>query len=317
MATLTTQQVELIERIQKLKKQKNAVVLVHNYLRPEIYEVADFIGDSLQLCEEAAATKADIVVFSAVHFMAESAALLLPNTKVLLPNYDAGCALADMITADQLREFKLQHPGAAVVCYINSSAEVKAESDVVCTSANAVTVVRNLPQKKILFVPDKNLGNFVAKLVPEKEIISWDGYCPIHHKITVEQVLKAKAEHPHAKVVVHPECPSAVLALADKIASTTGMMKFAEEDGGHEYIVITECGLTQRMMKTMPDKKFLSVCNLCYDMKKTTLQSVLDSLEYEQFEITIPPAIAIRARESFKRMFELTGTSVKIPSLTR
>lgn len=317
MSTLTTHQIELIARIQELKKQKNAVVLVHNYLKPEVYEVADYIGDSLGLCEQAAQSKADIVVFSAVHFMAESAALLLPNAKVLLPNYDAGCALADMITAEQLREFKRAHPGAGVVCYINSTAEVKAESDAVCTSANAAEVVRNMPEKTILFVPDKNLANFVAKLVPEKEIIAWEGYCPIHHNITVQQVLEAKAAHPNAKVVVHPECPEPILRLADKIASTTGMVSYAEQDSGDEFIVITECGLTQRMMKMMPDKKFLSVCNLCYDMKKTTLQSVLDSLEYEQFEIKIPEEVAVRARESFRRMFALTNVSIKIPSLTQ
>lgn len=315
MSTLTTHQIELIEKIQDLKKRKNAVILVHNYLKPEVYEVADYIGDSLGLCEEAAQTSADIVVFSAVHFMAESAALLLPNTKVLLPNYDAGCALADMITAQQLREFKAQHPGAAVVCYINSSAEVKAESDVVCTSANAAQVVRNLPHNKILFVPDKNLAKFVARLVPEKEIIAWDGHCPIHHKITVEQVLMAKAANPRAKIIAHPECPEPILRMADKVASTTGMMKYAEQDDTGEYIVITECGLTQRMMREMPEKKFLSVCNLCYDMKLTTLQSIYDALLYEQFEITIPPEIAVRARESFKRMFTLTSVSSNIPSL--
>lgn len=315
MATLTTHQIELVEKILTLKKEKNAVILVHNYLRPEVYEVADFIGDSLGLCEEAAQTKADIVVFSAVHFMAESAALLLPHAKVLLPNYNAGCALADMITAEQLRAFKLEHPGAAVVCYINSSAEVKAESDAVCTSANAAEVVRNFPEKKILFVPDKNLANFVARLVPEKEIIAWDGYCPIHHKITVEQVMRAKAEHPNAKIIAHPECPEPILRLADKVASTTGMMKFAEENEGNEFIIITECGLTQRMIKEMPEKKFLSVCNMCYDMKKTTLESILEALEEEQFEITIPEHIAVKARESFRRMFELTNRVSKIPSL--
>lgn len=316
MSTLTTYQIELIEKILTLKKEKNAVILVHNYLRPEVYEVADFIGDSLGLCEEAAQTSADIVVFSAVQFMAESAALLIPDTKVLLPNYDAGCALADMITAAQLREFKAAHPGCPVVCYINSSAEVKAESDVVCTSSNAAAIVRALPEKKILFVPDKNLANFVAKLVPEKEIIAWDGYCPIHHKITVEQVMAAKLANPNAKIIAHPECPEAILRMADKVASTTGMMKYAEQDPGNEFIIITECGLTQRMMREMPEKKFLSVCNLCYDMKKTTLESILDSLLFEQFEIKIPEEIAVRARKSFQRMFELTSVSTKIPSLT-
>ncbi len=315
MATQTLHQIELIEKIHALKKDKNAVILVHNYLRPEVYDVADYVGDSLGLCEEAAKTDADIVVFSAVHFMAESAALLLPDKKVLLPNYDAGCALADMITAEQLREFRVLHPGAGVVCYINSSAEVKAESDVICTSANAVAVTRALPFQKILFVPDKNLAQFVAKQVPEKEIIAWEGFCPIHHRITVDQVMRAKADHPNAKVIAHPECPDAILQIADEVASTTGMMKYAEQSPGQEFIVITECGLTQRMIKTMPEKKFLSVCNMCYDMKKTTLESIYESLVEERFRIEIPEEVAVRARKSFQYMFELTRVASNIPSL--
>ncbi len=315
MATQTLHQIELIERIHALKKEKNAVILVHNYLRPEVYEVADYIGDSLGLCEEAAKTDADIVVFSAVHFMAESAALLLPDKKVLLPNYDAGCALADMITAEQLREFRVLHPGSGVVCYINSSAEVKAESDVICTSANAVAVTRALPFQKILFVPDKNLAQFVAKQVPEKEIIAWEGFCPIHHRITVDQVMRAKADHPLAKVIAHPECPDAILQIADEVASTTGMMKYAERSPGQEFIIITECGLTQRMIKAMPEKKFLSVCNMCYDMKKTTLESIHESLVEERFRIQIPEEVGARARKSFQYMFELTRVASNIPSL--
>lgn len=315
MSTLTAHQIELIDRISALKKEKNAVILVHNYLRPELYEVADVVGDSLALCEEAAVTSADIVVFAAVHFMAESAALLLPDKKVLLPNYNAGCALADMITAEQLREWKLQYPGSAVVCYINSSAEVKAESDVVCTSSNAVAVTRALPQKQILFVPDKNLAAFVAKQVPEKEIIAWDGYCPIHHKITAETIVQLKLDHPRAKIIAHPECTEEVLRLADEVASTSGMVSFAQKSSHDEFVVITECGLTARMKQLMPEKRFLSACNLCYDMKKTTLESVLDSLLEEQFLIEVPEAVAFRARKSFVRMFELTRQTSRIPSL--
>lgn len=315
MATLTSHQLELIEKIRALKEEKNAIILVHNYLRPEVYEVADFIGDSLGLCEKAAETNADIVVFSAVHFMAESAALLLPHKKVLLPDYDAGCALADMITAEQLREFKAQHPGAGVVCYINSTAEVKAESDVVCTSSNAVEIVRAMDQQQILFVPDKNLAQFVAKQVPEKEIIAWSGYCPIHQNITAEQVRRAKAENPNAKVIAHPECTEEVLMLADEVSSTTGMVSYAEKSPDQEFIVITECGLTQRMIRDMPNKKFMSVCNLCYDMKKTTLESVYESLLEEKFEIRIPEEVAVKARASFRRMFAMTASGKLLPSL--
>jgi len=313
--TLSPSQFELIEKINFLKREKNALILVHNYLRSEIYEVADFLGDSLGLCERAAQSDASIIVFCAVHFMAESAALLLPDTKVLLPNYDAGCALADMITPRQLREFKAAHPGAATVCYINSSAEVKAESDVICTSSNAVDVVRALPHETILFVPDKNLSNFVAKQVPEKRIIPWDGHCPIHHRITLEQVLRAKFEYPDAKIIAHPECPPEVLEVADEVASTTGMVKYARGSRHDEFIILTECGLTQRMMIEMPRKKFVPVCNLCHDMKKTTLQSVYDALLHEQFHIQIPKEIATRARASFRRMFTLTEVCSTLPSL--
>lgn len=316
MTTLTTHQLELIEKIRALKAEKNALVLVHNYLRPEVYEVADYIGDSLGLCEKAAETDADIVVFSAVHFMAESAALLLPTKKVLLPDYDAGCALSDMITAEQLREFRAQYPKAGVVCYINSTAEVKAESDAVCTSSNAVEVTRALPYDQILFVPDKNLAAFVAKQVPEKEIIPWMGYCPIHHRITADQVRRAKADNPNAKVIAHPECPEDVLMIADEVASTSGMISYAEKSPETEFIVLTECGLAQRMVRDMPNKKFMSVCNLCYDMKKTTLDSVYEALVNEQYEIKIPEPIAIRARESFRKMFALTSVPISLPSLT-
>lgn len=316
MTTLTTHQLDLIEKIRALKAKKRALVLVHNYLRPEVYEVADYIGDSLGLCEKAAETDCDMVVFSAVHFMAESAALLLPTKKVLLPDYDAGCALSDMITGEQVREFRSRYPEAGVVCYINSTAEVKAESDVVCTSSNAVEVTRELPYDQILFVPDKNLAAFVAKQVPEKEIIPWNGYCPIHHRISREQVLRAKADHPGAKVIAHPECPEDVLMIADEVASTSGMVSYAEKSPEREFIVLTECGLTQRMMRDMPGKKFMSVCNLCYDMKKTTLDSVYEALMNEQYEIRIPESVAVRARESFRKMFALTSVPVTLPCLT-
>lgn len=316
ISSISPRQRARIEQIQALKREKGALILVHNYLLPEIYEVADYIGDSLGLCEEAAATDASIIVFSAVHFMAESAALLLPDRKILLPNYDAGCALAEMVSAPQLRTWRAQHPDVTVVCYINSSAAVKAESDVVCTSTNAIAVVRALSADRILMVPDKNLAHFVQRAVPEKEIIAWDGYCPIHHRITLDAVMSAREAHPNAKLLVHPECPPDVLNAADVIASTNGMFSFAERDSADEFIVVTECGLVKRMMKELPNKKFLSVCNLCYDMKKTTLDSIYDSLVHEQYRITVEPEIANRARRAFVRMFELTRVTPALPALS-
>lgn len=285
-------------------------------MRSEIYDVADYIGDSLGLCEQAAQTSARIIVFCAVHFMAESAALLLPNTKVLLPNFDAGCALADTITPAQLRAFQEQYPNVPTVCYINSSAAVKALSDVVCTSSNAVDIVRNLPGKRVLMVPDKNLANFVSRCVPEKEIIAWDGSCPIHHRLTMDQVLEAKAAHPKARVLAHPECTSGVLDLADTVASTEGMMRDARESDAEEFLVLTECGLSQRLARELPHKRFLSVCHMCYDMKKITLQSLYESLLLERFVVRVDPEVADGARNSFARMFSLTNRPVTLPSLT-
>ena len=303
---LTSEQKDLIAQILSLKEKKNAIILAHNYQRPEIFEVADFIGDSLELCRKAAKTDAELIVFCGVHFMAESAALLNPTRKVLLPALDAGCALADMITAEDLRERKKLYPDAAVVCYVNCAADVKAESDVCCTSSNAAEVVRALPNKQILFVPDKNLAAYVAKQVPEKEIIPWEGFCPIHHRITVDMLLRAKTVHPNAKLVVHPECQPPVLEIADHVASTSKMAEYCRNSDAEEFIIITECGLVQKLLKEMPTKKFFTVCNMCYDMKKNTLESIIDCLEKEQYWIQIPEDVAVKARKAFQRMFDLT-----------
>jgi quinolinate synthase len=308
---LTAHQKDLIAQIVSLKKEKNAILLAHNYQRPEIFEVADFIGDSLELCRKAATTDAERIVFCGVHFMAESAAVLNPSKKVLLPALDAGCALSDMITAEQLREKKKQFPDAAVVCYVNCTADVKAESDVCCTSSNAAAVVRALPQKQILFVPDKNLAHYVSKQVPEKEIIAWDGFCPIHHRITVDVLMRSKAIHPEAKLVVHPECQAPVLEIADCVASTSKMADYCRNSDAKEFIIITECGLINRLLKEMPDKKFYTVCNMCYDMKKNTLESIVDALEHDQYEIRIPADVMERAQRAFRRMFELTENSLQ------
>lgn len=314
MKALSAEQKGLIDKINKLKREKNALVLVHNYQRPEIYEVADYIGDSLGLCQKAQKLDAKLIIFCGVHFMAESAAVMNPLKKVLLPALDAGCAMADMITAEALRKKKQEYPEAAVVCYVNSSADVKAESDICCTSSNAVEIVRSLPNKQILMVPDKNLAAFVAKQVPDKKIIAWDGFCPIHHKITEPYILEAKKKKPNAKVLAHPECREEVLALADFVGSTQAIANYALEDDCKEYIVLTECGMIQRMMKeAKSDKKFYTVCGLCYDMKKVTLEKILSSLENEEYEIKVPYEIAEKARLALDKMMEQSVDLKKIP----
>lgn len=296
----------IVERINLLKRQKNAVILVHNYQRPEIYPVADFIGDSLGLCLEAAKTDADLIVFSGVLFMAESAAILNPGKKVIVPYLDAGCAMADMVEARQLNEFKKKHPDAAVVTYVNSSAEVKALSDACCTSSNAVKVVRAMPEKRIIFLPDQNLAAYVAKQVPEKEIIAWKGYCPMHNFVTKEDLEEVRLEHPKAKIIAHPESRPEVLEMADYVSSTTGMIDCAKNDPSDEFFVLTECGMTERLNRAVPNKKFFGLCNMCFDMKKNTLESILKCLETEQSVVKVDSNIAKKALKAFEKMFELT-----------
>ncbi len=312
--TLTEAQKNLIARIKRLKEEKQAVLLCHNYQRPEIYEVADFVGDSLELCQKAQTARARMILFSGVYFMAESAAILNPQMKVVIPAKDAGCALSDMITPEALRKKKYEYPDAAVVCYVNSTAAVKAESDVCCTSSNAVDVVRSLPQKQILFVPDKNLANFVAKQVPEKEIIPWEGFCPIHQRLSAEYLLKAKELHPKAKILAHPECTDEVRSVADYVVSTSGMIKAAKESDATEFICTTECGMIQRMKKEMPEKKFYTVCSVCFDMKKNTLENIEEALLTEQHEILIPEPVRMRAYRAFERMFAVSDLKKQIPA---
>jgi quinolinate synthase len=308
---LTEAQKSLINRIRQLKKEKRAVLLCHNYQRPEIYEVADFIGDSLELCRKAKNTEARFIIFSGVYFMAESAAILNPTMKVVIPARDAGCALSDMITAEALRKRKAEYPDAGVVCYVNSTAAVKAESDVCCTSSNAVAVVRAMPHRRSLCVPDKNLANFIAKQVPEKEIIPWEGFCPIHERLSPEYLLRAKAMHPNAKIIAHPECTDEVRAIADYVVSTSGMMKVACESDATEFICTTECGMIQRMKREIPGKKFFTVCSVCFDMKKNTLEGIEQALLTEQPEVIIPEETRKRAYAAFERMFTITYESTQ------
>lgn len=297
---------KMIDEINQLKKEKNAVILVHNYQRPEIYEVADFIGDSLMLCQEAQKTDSDLIVFCGVNFMAESAAILNSDKKVVVPFIDAGCAMADMVDAGGLRDFRKEYPAAAVVTYVNSSAAVKAESNVCCTSSNAVEVVRAMEEEEIIFVPDKNLAAYVQKQVPEKKIIPWKGFCPIHHSLTKEYIEEIRREHPNAKILAHPECREEILEMADHITSTSGMIGAARGDDAKEFFVLTECGMTERLNRELPNKKFFGLCNMCFDMKKNTLPSILRSLREEKYEVNVDPKIAAKAKQAFDRMFELT-----------
>ncbi len=306
----------LAAEIRELAAKKNAVILAHNYQLARVQEVADFVGDSLGLSLRARETAADIIVFCGVHFMAESAKILNPGKKVLLPSLAAGCSLADSITADSLREWKARYPDHVVVTYINSSAEVKALSDICCTSANAVSVVRSLPERKILFTPDKNLGNWVKKRVPEKEIVVYDGVCPTHDVLRSASVRRQRGLYPDAVILAHPECREDVVALADEVCSTTGMFDaVARHPEAKTFIVATEWGIIHRLKKMYPDKEFVMAdgcigCRLhCPYMKMIDLPQVRRSLEEEVFEIEVPQDIAEGARRSLERMLAVKRDS--------
>lgn len=294
----------LIHQINELKKKNNTVILVHNYQRPELYEIADFIGDSLELARKAASTQADTIVFCGVHFMAETAKLLNPTKKVLLPSLEAGCSLADSISADDVLKLREFYPEAAVVGYVNTSAAVKAVCDICCTSSNAEKVVNSLPNEQIIFLPDKNLGNYVASKT-DKKIILWEGNCAIHHLLNRDTLLAFKEKYPKAKIIAHPECKSELLEIADYVCSTGGMAKAAAEDEAHEFIVVTECGMKEKLMIDVPQKDFLSFCNICPYMKAIDLDNVLEAMLKNQFEIEIDLSIAEKARLAVQRMIDV------------
>lgn len=294
----------LIEKIGQLKAERNAVILAHNYQPGEIQDIADFTGDSLALSVKAAATDADVIVFCGVKFMAETAAILSPGKTVLLPDKNAGCPMADMITGEQLRELKYKNPGALVVCYVNSSAEVKAESDYCCTSANAIEVVESLPKNsKIIFVPDQHLGRFVVEKTG-REMILWPGYCTTHAFITEDDIKKARGAHPGAIVMAHPECTEPVKALSDKLLSTGQMLKFAKQSDAKRFIIATETGIIHTLKKENPGKEFYPATTraLCPNMKRITLDKVLWSLEDMHYKITVPADIAARAKNALEKM---------------
>ena len=297
---------DIINKIKAFKRDKNAVILVHNYQLPEIQDVADHVGDSLGLSIEASKTKAEMIVFCGVHFMAETAAIICPDKKVIVPDVNAGCPMANMINAEGVKKLKSEHPGHIVVAYINTTAEVKAESDYCCTSANAVKVVEKLKDKDIIFIPDKYLGDYVSEQTGKKMVL-FNGYCPIHVMIRPEHVKKAKQEHPNAVVIVHPECLPEVKALADKVLSTGGMINFAKASPAQEFVIGTETGIIYRLQKENPSKKFYPANTLavCKNMKKTTIDKLLRSLENEETRVAVPKEIASRAKLSIDRMLKL------------
>lgn len=300
---------ELKDKILKLKKEKNAVILVHNYQIGEVQDVADFVGDSLGLSIEASRTKAKAIVFCGVHFMAETAAIVNPDKTVLMPDVHAGCPMADMITAEGLRELKAKHPKAKVVAYVNTTADVKAESDICCTSANSVKIVESLTDaKEIIFVPDKYLGAYTERFVKDKKFISWNGYCHVHVAILPEHIKKIKKEHPEAEVMVHPECRPETIDLADKVLSTGGMVRWAKESEAKEFIVGTETGIIYRLAKENPGKKFYPATDLaiCPNMKKTTLEKVLWSLEDMKERVVVPEEIRIKAKRAIEEMLKVS-----------
>ncbi len=297
---------EIAKRIEQLKKERNAVIIAHNYQIDEVQDVADFLGDSLQLSQEAAKLEEEVIVFCGVHFMAETAAILSPDKMVLMPDLGAGCPMADMITASELRDWKKQYPGRKVVSYVNTSAEVKAESDICCTSSNAVQVVEAVEGDEILFAPDKNLAAYVARFT-KKKIIPWDGYCYVHNNIRLGHVREKKEQLPEAELWVHPECRPEVIDIADKVLSTGKMIKEASITAKADILIGTEAGIIYRMMKENPDKNFFPVKDFahCSNMKKINLSKVLASLEDMKFKVEVPQDISQRAKGAIEKMVRL------------
>ena len=298
----------LQRRIRELAAERNAIILAHNYQAGAVQDIADFVGDSLALSQEAANTDADIIVFCGVHFMAETAKILSPQKLVLMPDPGAGCPMADFVTAESLRELKAQHPDAAVVTYVNSSAEVKAESDICCTSANAISVVESIPaDRPIIFVPDRNLAQWVIDQTGRDNIIPWDGYCHVHDDMVLDELELAMEEHPDALVVIHPEARQELLDRADVVTSTSGMVRMAAERD--QLIIGTERGLVDKLQKEHPEKTFipLSKAAICGNMKANTPAKLAWSLDHLKFEVTMPEEIRARAETALQRMLEISG----------
>lgn len=294
------------QRIRKLAKEKNAVILAHNYQRPEVQDIADFVGDSLELSLLARDTKASVVVFCGVNFMAETAKILSPQKTILLPEAHAGCPLADMISPSQLEELKRQHPKAPVVCYINSSIETKILADVCCTSANGLKIVTSLPEEEVIFVPDEGLGSWIAEQTTKK-VVLFPGHCPTHYLITPDDFSKARAKFPGVKTIVHPECPKKIRDLSDLVAGTGGMIRLSRELPDQQFLIGTEEGMIHRLKKACPDKEFILLSNrlYCPNMKKTTLSSIERALTENQYEIEVPQDQILKVKSMIDRMFEI------------
>jgi quinolinate synthase len=304
---------DLFQEIERLKKEKNAVLLAHYYQEPDIQDVADYIGDSLGLAQQAEKTTADMIVFAGVHFMAETAKILNPTKKVVIPDLKAGCSLSDSCPPPVFKKFKEQHPDHVVVSYINCSAGIKALSDVICTSSNAKAVVESFPkEQKIIFAPDKNLGAYINKITG-RNMLLWNGACMVHEIFSLEKITRLKVRHPNAKLIAHPECEDPILRIADYIGSTTGLLKFTQTDPSQEYIVATETGILHQMMKANPIKTFIPAppdnscaCNDCPHMKRNTLEKIYLCMEYELPEITMDEELRLAARKPIDRMLEIS-----------
>jgi len=305
---------DLTEEINKLKKEKNAIILAHYYVRPEIQDIADYVGDSLGLSQKAAKTDADIIVFAGVNFMAETAKILSPLKKVLLPDIEAGCSLAESIPTNEFAAFKNQYPDYLVISYVNTSAEIKALSDICCTSSNARQIVEDLPKnQKIIFAPDKNLGNYINS-VTGRNMVLWDGQCHVHHEFSLEKILGLKKDHPQAKILAHPECRKPILLVADYIGSTTELLKFSSTDKATEYIIVTESGILHKMKQMSPYKTFYPapsddpncMCSDCNFMKLNTLEKIYSCLKNEKPEIVLDAGLSARALLPIKRMLEIS-----------
>ena len=298
---------EIVEKINKLKKEKNAVILAHCYQNPEIDLVADYVGDSLGLSKLASKTNADIIVFAGVYFMAETAKILSPDKKVLLPNKKSGCNMADMIDLRMVKEFRAKYPNIPLVCYVNSTAEVKAECDVCCTSANAIEVVRSMNVEKVLFAPDCYLGSWVQKNLPNVEVISYPGYCPTHLRISADDIIQAKAKHPDGVVLVHPECRQEVVELSDFTGSTTQIFDYIKKTNHKTYIICTEKGVVDRLKRDYKDKNFVLVNDklICHNMKQNTLEDIYNALLNEEFEVNVDEKIRTLALKSINAMISI------------
>ena len=295
------------ERIARLKKELNAIIVAHNYQRPEVQEIADFTGDSLELARKCVGTEAETIVFCGVRFMAEIAAILNPASTVLLSHPDAGCPLADMINVDSLRQWKRRYPKAAVVAYVNTTAAIKAESDICCTSANGVKVVTSVPNEEILFVPDQNLGHYISTKT-SKRIVLYPGFCYVHDRITAEQVKLAKQRYPQARVLVHPECRPEVINLADAALSTSQMLRYAKQSNDRVFLIGTEEGMLHALRKQNPEKEFHIITSnfICTDMKKTTLETIMEAMQTRNNVVTVPEEVRVKAKQAIDRMLAIS-----------